>query len=80
MYAWIWRHIPFKQPQLKALVSLVLIGAIGALLWFKVFPAVEPILPFDDGQIETGDGTPATGDGEVVSPGPSSIPSVQPSR
>ncbi|GGM50863.1 hypothetical protein ACFFX1_34685 [Dactylosporangium sucinum] len=53
MYAWIWRHIPFRQWQLKALVSLVLLGAVGALLWYQLFPAVEPLLPFDDVQVET---------------------------
>ena len=55
MYGWIWRHIPFKQWQLKSLVSVLLIGAFAALLWYKVFPAVEPILPFDDVQVETDD-------------------------
>ncbi|WP_238019912.1 hypothetical protein KZZ52_00300 [Dactylosporangium sp. AC04546] len=53
MYAWIWRHIPFRQWQLKALVSLVLVGVAGALLWYQLFPAVEPLLPFDDVQVET---------------------------
>jgi hypothetical protein len=81
MYAWIWRHIPFRRPELKALVALVLIGVVSALLWFEVFPAVEPILPFDDGQIENTDGLPADGEvpGDVVSPGPSAIPSIVPS-
>ena len=73
MYAWIWRHIPFKQWQLKSLVSLVLIGAFAALLWYKVFPAVEPILPFDDVQVET-DGTGGGG----VEPQPSTQPAIQP--
>jgi hypothetical protein len=53
MYAWIWRHIPFRRWQLKALVSAVLIGTVGALLWYRVFPAVEPLLPFDDVRVET---------------------------
>ena len=55
MYSWIWRHIPFRQWQLKALVSAVLLAGVGALLWYEVFPAVEPILPFDDVQVETND-------------------------
>ncbi|WP_327007178.1 hypothetical protein OHA72_07825 [Dactylosporangium sp. NBC_01737] len=79
MYAWIWRHIPFKQWQLKALVSLVLIGAVGALLWYQVFPAVEPALPFDDVQVETTD--PAGGQMEPPSTAPSSTgPSKLPSK
>jgi hypothetical protein len=53
VYSWLWRHIPFKQWQLKALVSAVLAAGVGALLWYQVFPAVEPILPFDDVQVET---------------------------
>jgi hypothetical protein len=83
VYAWIWRHIPFRKPQYKALVSLVLIGAIGALLWYKIFPAVEPLLPFDDGQIENSNGTPADGSqggtpvpSQSSSPGPSAIPTI----
>jgi hypothetical protein len=71
MYAWIWRHIPFRQWQLKTLVSLVLVAAISALLWFKVFPLVEPILPFYDGQIENSDTAPSA---------PEPLPSLSPSR
>jgi hypothetical protein len=83
MYSWIWRHIPFRQPQLKALVSFALIVALGALLWFKIFPLVEPILPFYDGQIENSNGSPADGGGSapadnVQSPGPSALPSLSP--
>ncbi len=74
MYAWIWRHIPFRQPQLKALVSVLLAAGVVALLWFKVFPAVEPILPFYDGQIQNSNGSPADG-GDTLSPSPSITPS-----
>lgn len=85
MYAWIWRRIPFRKPQWKALVSFVLLAAVGALLWYKVFPAVEPLLPFDDGQIENSNGTPADGSqgGSPIpapsrSSGPSAIPTITP--
>jgi hypothetical protein len=71
VYSWIWRHIPFRQWQLKALVSGVLILGVGALLWYQVFPAVEPILPFDDVQVETND---PGADITVESPGPSAPP------
>jgi hypothetical protein len=70
VYGWIWRHIPFKQWQLKALVSAVLAGAVAALLWYQVFPAVEPLLPFDDVQVETDDQN-----GGQLEPPPSSAPS-----
>ena len=78
MYGWIWRHIPFKQWQLKSLVSVILVGAIAALLWYKVFPAVEPALPFDDVQVETTD--PAGGQMEPSSTAPSTGPSTGPSK
>lgn len=86
MYAWIWRHIPFKQWQLKSLVSVVLIGAFAALLWYKVFPAVEPALPFDDVQVETTDPAggqvepPSTAPSTVASTGPSKLPSKLPTK
>ena len=78
MYGWIWQHIPFKQWQLKTLVSVVLAGAFAALLWYKVFPAVEPILPFDDVQVETTG--PAAEQVEQPSTAPSTAPSGGVSR
>jgi hypothetical protein len=33
--------------------SVLLALAAAALLWFWVFPTVEPILPFDDVQVTT---------------------------
>jgi len=72
MYAWIWRHIPFRRWQYKSLVSLVLVGAVGALLWYQVFPAVEPILPFDDVQVETTDPGAIPAEDPANQPRPSS--------
>ena len=77
MYAWIWRHIPVRQAKFKALISLIVVAALGAVLWYKVFPAIEPILPFDDGQIENSNGQPADGSGGQ---GPANAPSPSPSR
>ncbi|WP_426509084.1 hypothetical protein ACPPVO_00305 [Dactylosporangium sp. McL0621] len=74
MYSWLWRHIPFKQWQLKALVSGVLALGVAALLWYQVFPAVEPILPFDDVQVETND---PGADITIESPAPSMAPSAK---
>ncbi|GIG64286.1 hypothetical protein [Phytomonospora endophytica] len=51
MYGWIWRKLPFGVPG-KVTGMLVLLGGIGALLWFFAFPRLEPLLPFDDSQIE----------------------------
>ena len=47
MYVWIWRHLPGGLPG-KLLGSLVLLAAAVLLLFFVVFPAVEPLLPFSD--------------------------------
>ena len=78
MYGWIWRHIPFKQWQLKTLVSAVLIGAFAALLWYKVFPAVEPILVSARPPISIRD--PAGGQVEQPSTAPSTAPSNGPAK
>jgi hypothetical protein len=50
MYAWVWRHLPFGRPG-KIVGSVILVAAVVALLWYWVFPAVEPLLPFDDVQV-----------------------------
>ena len=46
MYAWIWRHLSGPTAAL-ALISVVLFLAVVALLFFVVFPWLEPYLPFD---------------------------------
>ena len=55
MYGWIWRTLPGGLPG-KLLGSLVLLTAAVALLFFVVFPAVEPLLPFGDVTVEPGPG------------------------
>ena len=50
MYGWIWRHLPFGTPG-KIISALVLAVAVAALLWYVVFPAVDPHLPFNDVQV-----------------------------
>jgi len=47
VYVWIWRHLPGGLPG-KLLGSLVLLAAAVALLFLVVFPAVEPLLPWND--------------------------------
>lgn len=62
MYAWIWRKLPFGLYG-KLTGSVVLVTAVGLLLWFWLFPLVEPALtPFDD--VQVGDGT-----GQEADPG-----------
>lgn len=47
MYVWIWRHLP-GNAWVRAFLSLLLIAAVAAFLFFVVFPWVEPKLPFND--------------------------------
>ncbi len=58
MYAWIWRTLP-GGPLVKLLGCAVLFLLVVLLLFFVVFPAVEPLLPFDD--VTVGDGTAGAG-------------------
>ena len=53
MYTWIWRTLPGGLPG-KLLGSLLLLTGAVALLFFVVFPAVEPLLPFSDVTVDTG--------------------------
>ncbi len=47
MYAWLWRALPGPLA-VRLLLLLVLVVAVLALLMLVVFPAVEPLLPFND--------------------------------
>ena len=47
MYAWLWRTLP-GPVAVRLLLVLVLLLAVFALLMIVVFPAVEPLLPFND--------------------------------
>lgn len=47
MYAWIWRQLP-GPVAVRAVTALVLVVAVVALLFFVVFPWVEPLLPFSN--------------------------------
>ncbi len=65
MYAWIWRHLPFGLAG-KIVGTLVLVSGVMALLWFVVFPAAEPLLPFGDVQVTDNSGNPGGGGDQVV--------------
>ncbi|MCW2598671.1 MAG: hypothetical protein JWM02_500 [Frankiales bacterium] len=47
MYVWIWRRLPGPMPA-RVLQVLVLLGIAVALLFFVVFPRVEPLLPYTE--------------------------------
>lgn len=71
MYAWIWRHIPFGRTG-KVATSLLLVGSAMALLWFVVFPLIDPwveetLLPWDQSQL-TGDWAPTDGPIDELDP------------
>ena len=51
MYVWIWRHLPGGLAG-KLLGTAVLLAGALALLFFVVFPWVEPRLPFNDVTVE----------------------------
>ncbi len=50
MYAWIWQKFPGNVWS-KLAISVVLVSAVGSLLWYVVFPWATPLLPFDDVQV-----------------------------
>ncbi|MFB9831861.1 hypothetical protein [Actinoallomurus acaciae] len=62
MYAWLWRHLPGDRLQRTGLVLAALV-VLGVLLWYFLFPWVEPKLQFDHGTVGGGASAPA-------SPGP----------
>jgi hypothetical protein len=53
VYGWLWRTFPGGVIG-KLLCSLVLAAAAVALLFLVVFPRVEPLLPFQDVNVDTG--------------------------
>jgi hypothetical protein len=59
MYAWIWRHLPGSSAVKAALAALLIVIA-ATVLWYAVFPWVEPKIRFDHGVVEGGTSAPAT--------------------
>lgn len=51
MYTWIWRRLP-GATGLKALQATILFLAVVALLFFVVFPWIEPYLPYNNVTVE----------------------------
>ena len=53
MYASLWRVLP--GPWLvKALISVILVVVVVAVCFLWLFPAVAPLMPFNDNTIQTG--------------------------
>ncbi|MCK2214374.1 hypothetical protein MF672_011305 [Actinomadura sp. ATCC 31491] len=47
MYAWLWRRLPGPLPR-RLLTAAVLVGAVVAVLWYVVFPLLEPLVTLDE--------------------------------
>jgi hypothetical protein len=74
MYAWLWRKLPFGLYG-KLAGSVLLVTLVGVLLWFFVFPWMEPaVMPSDDVQV----GDPGTSDTGGPDGGVAPTPSFDP--
>jgi hypothetical protein len=51
MYGFIWRHLP-GPVAVRVLLALVLLATAVAVLFVWVFPAVAPIMPFNNGTVD----------------------------
>ena len=51
MYGFIWRHLTGPLA-VRILLALVLLAAVVAVLFLWVFPAVAPIMPFNNGTVD----------------------------
>lgn len=47
MYGWIWRKLPGGTAA-KSLQALILFLAVVALLFFVIFPIIEPHMPYNN--------------------------------
>ncbi|MGR6913341.1 unnamed protein product [[Actinomadura] parvosata subsp. kistnae] len=47
MYAWLWRKLP-GRPLARVLTAVALAAAAGAVLWYAVFPLLEPAVTLDE--------------------------------
>jgi hypothetical protein len=82
MYGWIWKVLPGGWRGKTAGSFLLLLGAL-ALLFFVIFPWVEPRLPFNHVTVTPGSGSsvpssPAPSPTTVTSPTPISTASALP--
>jgi hypothetical protein len=50
VYTWIWGHLPGPR-WARSLLAAGLVAVLVAVLFGWVFPAVAPLLPFNDGTV-----------------------------
>ena len=53
MYAWLWRRLP-GDTTTKVFTAFVGALVICVMLWYVVFPWIEPRIQFDHGTVEQG--------------------------
>jgi hypothetical protein len=46
MYGWLWRHLPGPTPVRVAILVVVAAAVLAAFTW--LFPAIAPLMPFND--------------------------------
>ncbi|WP_219466135.1 hypothetical protein [Nonomuraea rhizosphaerae] len=47
MYGWIWRRLP-GSTAVRLLTATVLVAVAVAVLWYAVFPLLEPAVTLDE--------------------------------
>ncbi|WP_193318258.1 hypothetical protein [Nonomuraea phyllanthi] len=47
MYVWLWRKLP-GTTRTKVLTAAVLVAVAVAVLWYVVFPLLEPMVTLDE--------------------------------
>ncbi|MCE1173875.1 MAG: hypothetical protein LWW77_04610 [Propionibacteriales bacterium] len=50
-YGWLWRILPGPTPA-KVIGALILLVAVIAALFTWVFPAIAPLMPFNETTVE----------------------------
>ena len=50
MYAWLFRHLPGPL-WVRILLTVLVLAAIVVALFGWVFPAIVPVMPFNDGVV-----------------------------
>jgi len=51
MYGWLWRHLPGPRA-VRITILVVLAAAVVAVCFLWLFPALAPLLPFNDITVE----------------------------
>ena len=57
MYGPLWRLLPGPR-SVKALQSLILVAGVVVVCFLWLFPAIAPLMPFNDNAVQTGAQSP----------------------